>query len=65
MYKLSWILQNSKKLKVDFFLKTNSFSKNQMTSEDNKRVDNRHVWFDSNAGSGKGCNAEHISKASP
>jgi len=65
MYKLSWILENSKKLKVEFFLKTNNFSGVQMTSGDSKGDSNRHVWFESNTSSKKDCNAAGISKASP
>ena len=40
MYKLSWLLENNKK--SGFFLKTNNFLHNQMTSDDRKGVNNRH-----------------------
>ena len=53
------------KIKNGFFLKTDNFSGVQMTSGDSKGDSNRHVWFESNTSSGKGCNTACISKASP
>jgi len=43
MYKLSWILKISKKIKSGFFLKTNNFLANQMTNDDSKGINNRHL----------------------